>query len=365
MNTLPNQVVRLRIRRPDDFEYRCGDYIYVNIPDVARFEWHPFTISSAPEDQDYLTLHIRVVGGWTRRIYSICQENFEKLQPYQSDQRILNQISSKIELIGKKKDDSFKFQSLRWQMKAEDNLAFQADSCTVEISRISHDTNKQVLQLSPVEIPISLDVPYSGSTTSAWNYQQTLFIAGGIGITPFASLLQSVMKRYRNAMSACPHCSHMSCSNLPASMGKLKHVDFMWINRDLLSFKWFLELLLEMDREKRIAGSVMDKFLDIRLYQTGSRTLSTDQCTQCTNPSSDPANDLSSNPSSSSGCSCTIRRMKHLLNFGRPVWDDVFSEISSRSVGKVMVFYCGPAPMARVIQKKCKQFGFGFTKEIS
>ena len=45
------KVVRLRIRRPDDFEYRCGDYIYVNIPDVARFEWHPFTISSAPEDQ--------------------------------------------------------------------------------------------------------------------------------------------------------------------------------------------------------------------------------------------------------------------------------------------------------------------------
>ena len=100
----------------------------------------------------------------------------------------------------------------------------------------------------------------------------------------------------------------------------------MWINRDLLSFKWFLELLLEMDREKRIAGSVMDKFLDIRLYQTGSRTLSTDQCTQCTNPSSDPANDLSSNPSSSSGCSCTIRRMKHLLNFGRPVWDDVSNQ---------------------------------------
>ena len=66
--------------------------------------------------------------------------------------------------------------------------------------------------------------PYSGSTTSAWNYQQALFIAGGIGVTPFASLLQSVMKRYRNAMSTCPHCSHMSCSNLPASMGKLKHV---------------------------------------------------------------------------------------------------------------------------------------------
>lgn len=107
-------------------------------------------------DADYLTLHIRVVGGWTRRVYAICQENFEKLQPYQSDQRILNQISSKLELIGKKADDSFKFQSLRWQMKAEDNLAFQAESCTVEISRISHDVTRQVLQLSPIEVILNI-----------------------------------------------------------------------------------------------------------------------------------------------------------------------------------------------------------------
>ena len=107
-------------------------------------------------------------------------------------------------------------------------------------------------------------------------------------------------------------------------------VDFMWINRDLLSFKWFLELLLEMDREKRIAGSVMDKFLDIRLYQTGSRTLSTDQCTHCTDPASDPASDISANPITSSGCSCTIRRMKHLLRFGRPVWDEVRNRSSYR-----------------------------------
>lgn len=45
------QVVRLKIERPPYFEYNAGDYVYVNIPHVARFEWHPFTISSAPEDE--------------------------------------------------------------------------------------------------------------------------------------------------------------------------------------------------------------------------------------------------------------------------------------------------------------------------
>ena len=43
------QVVHLRIRRPDDFEYQCGDWLFINIPQVAKYEWHAFTISSEPE----------------------------------------------------------------------------------------------------------------------------------------------------------------------------------------------------------------------------------------------------------------------------------------------------------------------------
>ena len=37
------------IERPKDFKFTAGDYIYIRIPDIALFEWHPFTISSAPE----------------------------------------------------------------------------------------------------------------------------------------------------------------------------------------------------------------------------------------------------------------------------------------------------------------------------
>lgn len=44
----------------------------------------------------------------------------------------------------------------------------------------------------------------------------------------------------------------------------------MWINRDLLSFQWFLELLLSLGREQaEWNGDVDDNFLDIQLYQTG------------------------------------------------------------------------------------------------
>lgn len=183
----------------------------------------------------------------------------------------------------------------------------------------------------------------------------------------------------------------------------------MWINRDLLSFQWFLELLLDLDREQAVRGSVMSKFLDIQLYQTGITKsvlalAAADQqhlvCAKCLagiglgggNSSPTPSTSSTSSkaqPSSSededkpleaaSGSStnkivanpngrcpyCTIRQMQHLLRYGRPVWDEVFREVAVRSGGHVTVFYCGPAAMARVVMLHCRKFGFTFTKEIS
>lgn len=42
-------MVKLLIRRPKDFDFQPGEYVYLNVPSLARYEWHPFTISSAPE----------------------------------------------------------------------------------------------------------------------------------------------------------------------------------------------------------------------------------------------------------------------------------------------------------------------------
>jgi NADPH oxidase 5 len=47
---LPSRVTHLNIKRPKDFDFQPGDYVFVNIPTIATSEWHPFTISSAPEE---------------------------------------------------------------------------------------------------------------------------------------------------------------------------------------------------------------------------------------------------------------------------------------------------------------------------
>ena len=48
---LPSKVTHLVIKKPPHFVFHPGDYVFVNIPIIARYEWHPFTISSAPEQE--------------------------------------------------------------------------------------------------------------------------------------------------------------------------------------------------------------------------------------------------------------------------------------------------------------------------
>jgi hypothetical protein len=67
---LPSKVTHLVIRKPPKFHFKPGDYIYINIPIVAKYEWHPFSISSAPENSDYLWLHIKTCGNWTKRLFN-------------------------------------------------------------------------------------------------------------------------------------------------------------------------------------------------------------------------------------------------------------------------------------------------------
>ncbi|KAM9172563.1 NADPH oxidase 2 [Pangshura tecta] len=53
------------------FKMEVGQYIFVQCPTVSHLEWHPFTLTSAPEE-DYFSIHIRIVGDWTEGLSSAC-----------------------------------------------------------------------------------------------------------------------------------------------------------------------------------------------------------------------------------------------------------------------------------------------------
>lgn len=69
---IPQQVVKLLIRRPKNFDFQPGEYVYLNMPSLARYEWHPFTISSAPEFEGESP-------GFVQLLSSLCDINFPRM----------------------------------------------------------------------------------------------------------------------------------------------------------------------------------------------------------------------------------------------------------------------------------------------
>ena len=54
----PSDVVEIRMNKKS-FKYKPGQYLFLNCPHLSFYEWHPFTISSAPHEE-FVSCHIRV-----------------------------------------------------------------------------------------------------------------------------------------------------------------------------------------------------------------------------------------------------------------------------------------------------------------
>ncbi|KFQ39349.1 NADPH oxidase 3 [Mesitornis unicolor] len=60
-------VLELQMKK-HGFTMGPGQYIFLQCPSVSQLEWHPFTLTSAPEE-DFFSVHIRVVGDWTAALF--------------------------------------------------------------------------------------------------------------------------------------------------------------------------------------------------------------------------------------------------------------------------------------------------------
>ncbi|XP_070711599.1 cytochrome b-245 heavy chain [Pempheris klunzingeri] len=66
----PSKTLELQMKRKG-FHMEVGQYVFIQCPSISRLEWHPFTLTSAPEE-DYFSAHIRIVGDWTQALYEAC-----------------------------------------------------------------------------------------------------------------------------------------------------------------------------------------------------------------------------------------------------------------------------------------------------
>lgn len=119
-------------------------------------------------------------------------------------------------------------------------------------------------------LEIFIDGPYGAPSSHIFRAQHAVLIGTGIGVTPFASILQSIMHRYWKARHSCPKCHYEFSSEIPQTIMHLRKVDFFWINRDQRSFEWFVNLLSQLEIEQAELGGAMERFLDMHMYITSA-----------------------------------------------------------------------------------------------
>jgi NADPH oxidase 5 len=270
---LASQVTKLSFTAPRGWTHRAGDYLFIKLPAIARAEWHPFTISSAPErvgrGGEELTLHVRSLGNWTRALHELARGRGE-----------------------------------------------QARSQTTR----------------PAPLLARIDGPYGSPSAHIFETKFAVVIGAGIGVTPFAAILDSILRRHRQGERS----------------SALERVHFIWINRDQHAFEWFTELLAELERAD------VDQLLDIRIYMTGGR----EQLDSA-------ALALAREVFYAKTRRDIVTGLAAHTQFGRPDWDALLTSIlREHAPERVEVFMCGPGALTRELQPLCRKLGMGFRHEV-
>merc|ERR1712073_179301 len=224
-----------------------------------------------------------------------------------------------------------------------------SDNGELRNRKVSHydGPGKRAKLNKPLEIYV--DGPFGSPSSNIYRAQHAVLIGTGIGITPFASILQSIMHRYWSSKTVCPQCSYTWTNENITNMFNLKKVDFFWINRDHTSFEWFVDLLSQLEIEQQEHGGHMNRFLDMHMYVTSAL-----QRNDMKAVALQMALDILHKKEERD----LITGLKSRMNAGRPNWNKVFTKLKEEQQGEVTVFFCGHPSVARTLRLKCEEFGF-------
>ncbi|KAG7654829.1 Ferric reductase transmembrane component-like domain [Arabidopsis suecica] len=315
VSMLPGEVLSLIMSKPPGFKYKSGQYIFLQCPTISRFEWHPFSITSAPGD-DQLSVHIRTLGDWTEEL-----------------RRVLT--------VGK-----------------------DLSTCVIGRSKFSAYCNIDMINRPKLLV----DGPYGAPAQDYRSYDVLLLIGLGIGATPFISILKDLLNNSRDEQTdnefsrsdfSWNSCTSSYTTATPTSThgGKKKAVKahFYWVTREPGSVEWFrgvMEEISDMDCRGQIE---LHNYLT-SVYDEGDARSTLIKMVQALNHAKHGVDILSG-----------TRVRTH---FARPNWKEVFSSIARKHPNSTVgVFYCGIQTVAKELKKQAQDMSqktttrFEFHKE--
>jgi NADPH oxidase len=83
----PSKVLEIQMKKKG-FHAEAGQYVFLQVPEIRFFEWHPFTLTSSPEE-DFFSVHIRSLGDWTEKVAKRCGVGKDSFQQAHQMPKIL------------------------------------------------------------------------------------------------------------------------------------------------------------------------------------------------------------------------------------------------------------------------------------
>ncbi|KAF6168750.1 hypothetical protein GIB67_013132 [Kingdonia uniflora] len=301
----PGNVLALFMSKPQGFKYKSGQYMFVNCKAVSPFEWHPFSITSAPRD-DYLSVHIRTLGDWTRQLKTVFSE---VCQPPTGGKSGLLRADT---------------------MQGTNNPNFPR---------------------------VLIDGPFGAPAQDYKKYNVVLLVGLGIGATPMISIVKDIVNNMKAKEEEETSLENGRSSNAtPKRKGfKTTRAYFYWVTREQGSFDWFKGIMNEVAETDQNGVIELHNYCT-SVYEEGDARSALIAMLQSLNHAKNGVDVVSGT------------RVKS--HFAKPNWRNVYKRIAlNHRDERVGVFYCGAPALTKELRILAQDFShktstkFEFHKE--
>lgn len=146
----PYNVMEIQFKKPS-MTYKSGQWLFLQVPAVSKYQWHPFTITSCPSDP-YISVHIRQVGDFTKQLAEVLGVNNDEKMAAMDPSAVWD----------------------HWDIAFQNGRSMPA---------------------------LKIDGPYGAPAEDVFDNEIAVLVGTGIGITPWASILKNIWHRRNNGDS--------------------------------------------------------------------------------------------------------------------------------------------------------------------
>jgi len=372
-----SKVIKLQFGIPPGFVYQAGMYVHLCCDQINSEEWHPFTLTSCPEE-NCLSVAIRApddldwcsalrrklveepvermsegavkAGPGTKIIYKPyiatrlevleAEEAGAEPQLFEGSQMFYARpTEASVADKDGKPSQNLKSKDADKKKDANSNLRKvalgEAPGPDDESTNLTHSDTIQSLEdfLRPVIpadcIRLRVDGPHGAPSELVWKHKVVMLVGAGIGVTPFASILKSLQfqlkaqNSLRSRSKGDPAAPATNTNNHSAARDLLnweacQHVHFYWLCRNQEEFFWFHDMLVDA-----VQGPGKDR-IEVNLFQTAETEIK------------------------------EVKRIHESFKqfMGRPNWKRIFPKLAEQYPGETIgTFLCGPQALRGELQR--------------